>query len=220
VAAGGPGVAAGQAAYGEPGAATGAVGAHRLERVGRAARVVAADLAVQRADQQPVGPQQTDQQPAQRVVVPQRLAHGAPRRLGVAHRRAPVGEEANRSRARSRSRPRSSEDADPAAGSARTATTDPAGSRSSRSATWARSRRLTRLRSTALPTALLTTKPTCVAAGASVDAGASAGVAAPAGSDPSDPGCHRWTTSVRAGSRRPRRTASANPRPEVNRCAR
>ena len=51
VAAGRPRVAPGQAAYGEPAAAHAAVLAHRVQRVRRARRVVAADLAVERADQ-------------------------------------------------------------------------------------------------------------------------------------------------------------------------
>ena len=62
VAAGGPRVAAAETSYGEPGAAEGAVLGDRLERVRRAGRVVAADLAVERADQRAVGAEQPDQQ--------------------------------------------------------------------------------------------------------------------------------------------------------------
>jgi len=64
------------------------------------------------------------------------------------------------STARSRSWPRSADDAAAAAGCARTTSSAPSGSPSRRAATSARRRRLTRLRVTALPTALDTTRPT------------------------------------------------------------
>src|SRR5690349_3357572 len=61
VATGRPGVAARQPAHREPAAADAPVLAHGLEGVRRAARVVAADLAVERADDRAVGAQQPDQ---------------------------------------------------------------------------------------------------------------------------------------------------------------
>src|SRR4051812_38663279 len=61
VAAGRPGVAAAEPAHRQPAPAEAAVLGDGLEGVGRAARVVAADLAVERADQRPVGTQQPDQ---------------------------------------------------------------------------------------------------------------------------------------------------------------
>ena len=61
VAPGRPRVAAGDPAHGEPAAAEAAVHRHRLQRVGRAGGVVAAHLAVERADREPVATQQADQ---------------------------------------------------------------------------------------------------------------------------------------------------------------
>src|SRR6478735_3016035 len=56
-----PRVAACQTTRRQPASAQAPVLLHRLEGVRRAARVVAADLAVQRADQRAVGAQQPDQ---------------------------------------------------------------------------------------------------------------------------------------------------------------
>jgi hypothetical protein len=66
-----------------------------------------------------------------------------------------------RAKARSRSSPSCPDDASAAPGRARTTVPLPAGSASSRWASWARSRRLTWWRTTLPPTALLTTSPTC-----------------------------------------------------------
>ena len=77
VAAGGPGVAARQPAYGEPAALDAAVHRDRLESVGRARRVVPADLPVQRADHEAVAAQQPDQQVLHRHHLP-----GRPERRG------------------------------------------------------------------------------------------------------------------------------------------
>jgi hypothetical protein len=104
-----------------------------LERVGRAGRVVAADLAVERADQETVGLEERDQE--------------------VLHR-------STRFRQRSRSSPSSDQVASAAAGSARITSTHEPGSDVSRSRARWRSLRFTRLRATAFPTALLTTNPT------------------------------------------------------------
>lgn len=97
----------------------------------------------------------------------------------------------SRSRAESRSAPSSLELAAAAAGSARTTTTAPTGSRANRGASWWRSRRLTRVRMTAPPTALLTTSPA---------RGGGAGVAVET---------NTCTTSSGRPARRPRRTARA-----------
>src|SRR3954469_3818980 len=61
VAAGRPRVAAREASYGEPAAAHAAVVTDRVECVGRAAGVIATDLAVERTDHGAIGPEQTDQ---------------------------------------------------------------------------------------------------------------------------------------------------------------
>ena len=120
---------------------------HGLQSVGRTRRMVAAHLAVERADGEAVGLEHPDQDGLHRPADDrQDRAHHAPARVSAA----------------SRWRPSSSEPAEPDAGSALTTTCDPAGSRSMRSRIRCRNRRLTRLRSTAEPTALLTTKPTDV----------------------------------------------------------
>src|SRR3954451_777402 len=51
-----------QASYGVPTTPQAAVHRHRFEGVRRAGRMVPADLAVERADGEPIGPQQPDQQ--------------------------------------------------------------------------------------------------------------------------------------------------------------
>jgi hypothetical protein len=92
-------------------------------------------------------------------------------------------------------------DAETAAGSARTTSSDPGGSDASRGRTRWRRRRRTLLRTTALPTVLDTTKP------------ARAGEAC-AGSSRS-----RWTTTVPRPTRRPPRTAAAKSVLRRSRCA-
>lgn len=134
---GGPGVAAQQPSRREPGALDGPVDLYRPQRVRRATRVVTADVPVQRADHQPIGLQQSDQDVLHRVPTLVTARDQAETRSGA-----------------------SSAGTVAARGSARTTTSTPDGvSGSSPAARWRR-RRLTRLRVTALPTCLETTKPT------------------------------------------------------------
>jgi len=130
----GPGIATRDPADRQPAALDTAVHGDRLECVRRARRVVAAHLAVERADREAVGLQQADQD--------------------VLH------EPATRARQRSSSSPRSRYDAPAAPGCARTTSTLPSASVPTRSRIKCRSRRLTRLRVTAGPTDFDTTKPT------------------------------------------------------------
>ena len=104
-------------------------------------------------------------------------------------------------RAASRSAPRVWNDAEAAAGSARTTNRAPAGRVGSSGRTRCRSRRRTLLRTTALPTALDTTKP-------------ARAVEACAATSRS-----RWTTKVPRPARRPPRTAAAKSVLRRSRCA-
>ena len=130
----------------------------------------------------------------------------------------------SRSNAASRSRARTAWSAFAAGGNARTTTRLPAGSRANRSWTRWRSRRLTTLRTTAGPTALLTTKPARGGGACSTSAcGSSAtvlrrvsgwyGRAVPrtcSGPPGSVDSClNRWTTKWGRPALRPRRTAIA-----------
>lgn len=121
---------------------------HGLQSIGRTRGVVAAHLAVQRTDGETVALEQPDQ-------------HGLDRRE-PSHRRDVRHRAPARTSAASRCSARVALSADCAAGRARTTTRDPRGNLSTRSRIRWRSWRLTRLRSTAEPTALLTTKPTDV----------------------------------------------------------
>src|SRR4051794_16119996 len=112
----------------------------------------------------------------------------------VLHRAPPPS---NRSMAASRSWASCAWSASPAPGSARTTTRLPGGNRATRSRIRWRSLRLTLLRTTAPPTALLTTKPARV--GGALSPGACGSVAP----------LRRWTTSDGRPARRPRRTAVA-----------
>ena len=114
----------------------------RAERVGRAGGVVAADVPVQRADNQPVGLEQTDQDELHPVTA-RRLS------LPSACVQAPVKSSGSRAGTVA------------AAGRARITTSARSVEASWAPARW-RSRRLTRLRVTAFPTALDTTVPTRV----------------------------------------------------------
>ena len=160
---------------------------HRLQGVGRAGGVVAADLAVERADQRSGRP-------------------AAGRSAGTSSRSLAAGTgQVQPPSAVSRSAPSSAYDARgrrPAAPGPR-ARPSP-GATSSRSRARWRSRRLTRLRVTALPDRL---------ADHEADPGR--------GPRPGRVGtrCHRCTTRVRAPARRPRRTAVAKPADVVSRCA-
>ena len=143
VAAGGPRVAAASRRTASQVPAHAAVLGHRLERVRRAARVVAADLAVERADQGAVGAQQPDQD-----VLHDAQRHRARVRRPAARQRASSApSSALRRRRGARQRPDHQLGRRP--GRSRQVIPD----------RW-RSRRFTRLRTTALPTALPTTKPT------------------------------------------------------------
>ncbi len=118
----------------EPCPTSSAVGLHRLECVRRARRVVPAHLPVQRADGEAIPTQQRHED----------RPHQAPARCKAAWR----------------STSKVDAGASPAGGSARTTTRQPDGSRSTCDRIRCRSRRFTRLRTTAPPTARLTTKPT------------------------------------------------------------
>jgi len=122
------------AAPSEPRATSGTVRLHCFERVRRARRVVPTHLPVQRADRESIRAQQRHQDGL----------HQAPARRKAA----------------SRSVSRAAAGASPAAGSARTTTRHPAGRRSMCDRIRWRSRRFTRLRTTADPTPRLTTNPT------------------------------------------------------------
>src|SRR4051794_16422998 len=179
-----------QATDGVPRSAQAAVHGHRLERVRGARRMVPADLAVERADQQAVGAQQTDQQILHRTLA----VECSERRRG----------RCNRSRLVSRSVASWAYDAPAAAGRARTTSTAGPGSEEIRARVRCRRRRFTLLRVTALPTALLTTNPACGPA-------CSTGGTASAGS------MSRCRTTVRVPARRPRRVALENEFDEVSR---
>src|SRR4051812_17908383 len=146
---------------------------HRAQRVRRAGRVVATDLAVQRTDDQAIAAQQPDQQPPNRVVL-----HA-------------VTSDRTRARQRVRSVESSAYDAVAEAGSALTTSAAEPGSDETCSRARCRSRRFTRLRTTALPTALLTTKP----------------IRGPGSPTEASTPSARWTTTVRLPDRRPTRTA-------------
>lgn len=159
-----PGVTTTQPAHRQPRTLDGTVHLHRLQRVRRTCGVVAAHVAVQRTDGKAVQPQQCHED-VLHALAPERLS------------------------ARSSCSARVWLLASPAGGSARTTTREPSGTASRRSRIRWRRRRLTRLRSTADPTALLTTNPTDVRS------------PAPATT---------WVTRVGWAARRPRRTACRN----------
>ena len=173
-----------------PRSAKAAVHGHRLEGVGRARWMVSADLPVERADQQPVGAKKADQQVLHRTLAVARTGRRDDR--------------CRRSSAESRSPPSSAYDAPAAAGRARTTSTAVPGRLEMRSRARCRRRRFTWLRVTALPTALLTTKPTC---------GWACSTGRPASAGPTS----RCRTTVRVPARRPRRVAVVNRDDEVSR---
>jgi len=119
------------------------------------------------------------------------------RRERPAHRRRPA--DSTRDSAESTSGPSSALEAAAAWGSARTTTSAPAGIRSSRARRRCRSRRCTRCRTTAPPTARLTTKPTRASSRA--------------------PGRAKCTTRVPRATRCPRRTAVTKSSRRVSRAA-
>jgi len=133
--AGRPGMATSEASYGEDGTPHGSVLLHGLQRIGRARRVVAADLAVKRTDDRAVGLEHADQ--------------------NVLHRTGPI----SRARQWSRSAPSRRAEAAPAGASARTIINGASGIEASRSLMRWRSRRRVRLRVTAPPTERPTMNP-------------------------------------------------------------
>jgi len=129
-------MAPGQPAYSQDGTPQSSVPADRLERIRRARRVIAAHLAVPRADHRAVDPDQAEQHPP----------HPA---LPCTRRRDPAT-----------SRASAVVEALPAGSSARNTSRLPGGNVASRGRTRCRRRRRNRLRSTAPPTPRPTAKPT------------------------------------------------------------
>ena len=142
-----PGVAPQHPSYGEPGALDAAVHRDRLESVGRAGRVIPAHLPVQRADRR------TDIRAGAQIS--RNFTGRSPRSPQDLRTRLSFARGTGPARAPARSYVASA-----AAGSARTTSMPSGGSEPVRSRARCRSRRLTRLRVTAGPTALETTKPT------------------------------------------------------------
>ena len=170
-----PRVATGQATQGQPAAAQHSVGLKSLFGIGRARGVIAARLRSHRRNDV--------------TVEPQGGHHHCEKDPPRAHEGSPKPTKPNRSAAWPRSVANWSDVAAAAAGSARITTRSPAPQPSTSLAQTARSRRETRCRVTALPTALLTMRPTR------------------AGSEHS---CLdlKWRTRVGREARRPRRTAA------------
>lgn len=133
-----PGMTAYEALGCEPAAFDGAVVFHSLERVRRTGGVIATHLAVQGTDREAIGPEEPDDRPLHTS------GASTPERDNAASR-SPARVEAVPCAAR---------------GSARITRREPSGRRSRRSRIRCRRRLLTRLRTTAGPTALLTTNPT------------------------------------------------------------
>src|SRR3954468_15353268 len=119
--------------------------------------------------------------------------------------RGPLGaavrtrEPASLVRGRSRSGPRAAEDEAADSGRARTTRLAPAGRRSSRGRSWARSRRDTRCRTTLLPTAFPTTRPTRLV--------------------PPEGSVSKYTTTEPLRSRRPRLVTAVKSAARRRRCA-
>jgi len=129
-------MASDQPSYGEDATPHRTVSRHGLQRVRRARRVIAAHIAVERADHRAIGLEQADED--------------------VLHRAAPN----TRARHRSRSLARVALDEPPAGRRARITTRHEVGSERSRSRMRCRSCRRVRLRATAPPTARPTIRPT------------------------------------------------------------
>ncbi len=151
-------MAAAQPPGGQPAAATRPVDPDRLERVRAARRVEPAARPEQRADEPAVARDQPDQQPGRRR--PRRLA--GPRHFStrsLVHTAPPCRRSSDRT-TRPSSAAKSAWLAVAAGGLARNTRRLPSGSDCRYPAIRWRSRRLTRLRTTAGPTARLTVKPT------------------------------------------------------------
>ena len=164
------GMATGKPAYGQPQPPYRPVRAKCLKGVLAAGRVEPADLREEGADKTAVANHGNDEKPCRH------RRHGLVSRahLRCAHRwRAPTCRLSSRPRTRSRSATRSAWLAPAAAGCVRNTSKQPPGSEASRPRISSRSRRFTRLRTTAEPTARLTTKPTFGAAHSGTGPGAS-----------------------------------------------
>ena len=182
-----PRMAASQAAQREPRPLRRTVHLDRAEGVGRTCRPVATDTAVHRTDREAVGLQQADQQVPHRR--PEPLSFFSDPRQAEWNSSARSPEAAAGGNARiTRSVPRGGTTASPVAESSARASS--------------RRRRFTRLRMTALPTALDTTKPTRGTASA---AGVPSVDAEPAAAPPAGPRVAACTTSVGRPTRTPRR---------------
>lgn len=193
----------------------------RLDRVRAAARVEPARRRQQRRDHLAVDVHRTEQHPGERARAPSGGAEPVVLLLVRSHQLEPVaGTSGAMTRslrsAASRSAPSSRLDASAAGGRARTTTSVPAGNAGKRSRIKCRSRRVTRCRITAVPTALLTTKPTRVVISdfrvGAVFASAS-GKASPVLCGPRSRAWsarNTWTTNRDRPARRPRRTTRRN----------
>ena len=180
-----PWVATPEPAHREPAPPKRTVPLQRLDGVGRARRIKPAARSEQRGNQELVDPDRQHENAGDHLPVTRPSAIGP--RDGGWLRTCP--------RARSSACARPVDDAAAASGKARTTTRLPPGRRSSRAAMRWRSRRRTRLRTTAGPTVRETTKPTrAVVNGAGGPAGAGS----------------RCTASRADRPRRPRRTVAVN----------
>lgn len=140
-----------------------AVPAQGPERVGRTTRVVPAPRSKPRRNDQLIPAHQCGQRPGKRIARDAFCRHRTARRPSAEGESVPLRRKSFCSARRQqwrRSARRSAKVEPAAAGSARTTTDAESGSSGRSSAIAARSRRFTRLRCTAPPTALDTTKPT------------------------------------------------------------
>src|SRR6478609_7983651 len=186
-----PGVAAKQAPDGQRAANQGSAGAQRRDRVGAARRVVAARRRRVRGDEPLIEADRCDQHLGR----PPGDPHPAPpTRAGAREDPAARALRNALAAALRRSRPNSALDAAAAAGSARTTSSDPDGRSVNRGRTRTRRRRVTRCRTTALPTFPDTTNPTRYARAEELLAGSTS----------------RWTTRPPDADRRPERTTAEN----------
>ena len=150
-------MATGKPTHGQPQPPYRTVRAKCLKGVLAAGRVEPADRGEEGADEPAVAGHGNDEEPRRQC------RHGFVCRvlLRCAHYwRAPTCRRSSRPRTRSRSAARSAWRALAAAGCARNTSKQPPGSEATRPRISSRSRRFTRLRTTAEPTARLTTKPT------------------------------------------------------------
>ena len=157
VSAGIEGMAAGEPAHCQPQTSHRPVRTECLKGVLAAGGVEPADRGEKGADKSPVTDHGNDKEPCRQ------RRHGLVCRahLRCAHwRSAPTCRRSSRPSTRSRSAARSAWRAPAAAGCARNTSRQPPGSEATRPRISSRSRRFTRLRTTAEPTARLTTKPT------------------------------------------------------------